>query len=126
MQNSLIINPEPYVKRSVYVASLRKDIKSILLTRQKLNCPICSKPLIEWSSIVNSGYLKLENLLDQLQPRSVVASESRGGTAVDSVTRGSNYHENIKGISKNIDLSKLDPIVYNSRTINLLDSRASS
>ena len=51
MQNSLTLNPQPYVTRATFIASQRNDVKSILLTRQKLRCGICAKPLIDWDAV---------------------------------------------------------------------------
>lgn len=46
MRNSFSIDPKPYVDRAIHITSRRKGIKSILLTKQKQTCPICSNPLI--------------------------------------------------------------------------------
>jgi retron-type reverse transcriptase len=50
LRNSFYTHPEPFVKRAIYVASLREDTRAKLYMNQHGNCVLCNKPLIDWQS----------------------------------------------------------------------------
>jgi len=52
LRNSLLTHPEPFIKRAINVASSREDTRAKLLVIQKLTCPLCNKPLIDWQNIL--------------------------------------------------------------------------
>ncbi len=120
MLNSLVLNPQPCVARAIFSASQRNDVKSILLSRQKLACSICSKPLINWDAVFKWDSQDFENLMDSLT--ATPARHDNKWGEVDNPTFNSR-HENVKGVNRNTLPTSLDPRKFNSKTISLLDSR---
>lgn len=120
MMNSLILKPQPYVSRAIFIASQRNDVKSILLSRQKLVCTSCLKPLINWDAVFKWDSQDFDNLMGILAMVPLIPEESEQYKATPQI---GNKHENLKGVDRNILPGGLDPKVYNSKTINLLDSR---
>lgn len=49
--NSFIINPQPYIERSIMIAEIRGDVKSKLLKAQQGLCPLCETNLINWDQL---------------------------------------------------------------------------
>jgi retron-type reverse transcriptase len=52
LRNSFLTHPEPFIKRAISIASSRNDTRAKLLITQKLTCPLCKKPLIDWQKIL--------------------------------------------------------------------------
>jgi len=52
LRNSFLTHPEPFIKRAINVASSREDMRAKLLVVQKLTCPLCKKPLIDWQNVL--------------------------------------------------------------------------
>jgi hypothetical protein len=66
---SFLTNPEPYVKRAIKIAMLRKDLKSKLFLNQKELCPICNKHLIDWNDFLNiNNFDKFMETFNQINP----------------------------------------------------------
>lgn len=52
LRDSFFVNPEPYIKRAINIASARNDVRAKLITMQRLTCPLCERPLIDWQRIL--------------------------------------------------------------------------
>lgn len=65
--NSMLVNPRAYVKRALLIRNLRKDSQSILLFKQKHNCTICNKSLINWESLLNFDNNDIDNIFNDLK-----------------------------------------------------------
>lgn len=52
LNSSFINNPIPYIKRSIQIASLRRDLKSKLFRQQKKICPLCKLKLVDWDDFL--------------------------------------------------------------------------
>jgi len=50
---SMLINPEPYIKRALRLAAEKKNIKSQITISQNLKCTICHKPLLDFNNLRN-------------------------------------------------------------------------
>jgi hypothetical protein len=50
---SMLINPEPYIKRALRLAAEKKNIRSQIIISQNLKCAICHKPLLDFNKLSN-------------------------------------------------------------------------
>lgn len=50
---SMLINPEPYIRRALRLTAEKENIRSQIRISQNLNCAICQKPLLSFNKLSN-------------------------------------------------------------------------
>ena len=64
--SSLFVKPTEYVRRALLIGKLRGDSQSKLLFKQKHQCPLCTKELINWESLLTYNSQDIIEFRDEL------------------------------------------------------------
>jgi retron-type reverse transcriptase/TolA-binding protein len=127
VQSSLFTNPAPFIKRALLMGTFKGDHKSTLITKQKGQCTICKKLLVNPDSFHTWDHKGFDAVADQVLPKPCspnLVDEQNEESAGNLQREIQPFTANIK----NVDLTPipLSPSVQvNSKTVSLLSRRVS-
>jgi len=110
--SSMLVNPNPYLKRAIYLSKNKGDIRAILIQKQDYKCPICNNNFIEFDHIT-----QWSEEIDIALKNNILENNT---TNVDVINVNYSNHELSNSANSNINLlnKTFEPTWYSNLQID--------